>query len=383
MNIVWVLCVAVLAGCATPAGRGPAPVPPAAPAWSMEGGDAGRTSASRFPAPHDWDAYRSTALVERPGLAPEEYATPLALGDALVVGSSQGDLVALDFDGGTRWRFAAGGRIYTTAAYGDGLVYFGTDEGALVAVNLAGEEVWRFPTQYPVVASPLFVDGKVYVPVADQNVFCIEAATGRPLWQYGRKFPRHNSLWRALGLCYGAGRVYAGFSDGAVVALDAEVGRVEWRADVGTPELFGDLTAGPSFRDGRVYAGVFRGPVVCLRADTGEEVWRRDVEAATGFAVGADRVYLGTAGGAAAALAAADGSVAWTTALDGGVPTDPVLAGDTVIVGASEGSLFGLDAATGREVNRFTPGPGLHAQPLLFEGGLVFLSDRGVLHWLR
>jgi len=275
------------------------------------------------------------------------------------------------------------GRVFTTAAYVGGLLIFGDDQGVVRAVDLKGVEVWRFPVQYPVVSSPLVAEGKVYVAVADQNVFCIEAATGRPLWQYGRRFPRPNVLWRSLGLCYGRGRVYAGFADGTVVALDAGVGRVLWRAEVGAPELFGDVAAGPSYWDGRVYAGVFRGPVVSLDAATGEELWRQPVEAAGGFAVGDDLLYLATAAGKVAALSRQSGDLVWETPLDGGAATLPVLAGDTVVAGASEGSLFALDASTGAVLGSYLPGPGLHGQPLVQEHEVVFLSDGGVVHWVR
>jgi outer membrane protein assembly factor BamB len=317
------------------------------------------------------------------GYRPEEYATPIVVEGNLYVGHAGRAFEALDAKGEPLWQIETRGRVFTTAAYVDGLLIFGDDQGVVRAVDLSGHEVWRFPAQYPVVSSPLAAEGKVYVAVADQNVFCLDAATGRPVWQYGRKFPRRNALWRSLGLCYGNGRVFAGFADGEVVALDAGVGRVLWRAEVGAAELFGDVAAGPSYWEGRVYAGVFRGPVVSLDATTGEQLWHQPVEAAAGFAVGDDLLYLATAGGKIAALWRQSGELAWETALDGGAATPPVLAGGTVIAGASAGSLFALDARTGAVRSTYLPGPGLHGQPLVLSTGVVFLSDGGVVHWVR
>lgn len=376
-------------GCASLSGeRGAAEAPrPPAPAWAMEGGDPGRASRAlplgRLPGVEGWRSHAVIPLREGPGYHPEEYATPLLIGNVAYVGHSGRAFEALRLDGTRLWIFPTGGRVYGTAAYAGGLLVFGDDQGTVRALDLAGREVWTFAAGYPVVSGALAAGDRVYVPVSDQNVFCLEAATGRPLWQYGRRFPRRDSLWRSLGLAYGDGLVYAGFSDGSVVALEADLGRVVWRAEVGAPSLFGDVAAGPSFRDGRVYAGAFRGPVACLDARTGVEVWRQGVEAAGGVAVGDERLYVGTAGGGLAALALDDGAVLWETLLDGGVSTAPVLAGDTVVVGASEGSLLGIDAASGAVRTRFAPGTGLHGQPLVFEHGVVFLSDGGNLHVVR
>ncbi len=378
------LFAAVLAvGCAGPAPRQPAPQSAPVPPWTMEGGDPGRTSRGAPVVPERWQVERMIDLVEKDRYSPLESASPLLIEGAAYVGHTGRRFEAILSDGSRLWSVATKGRVYTTAALVDGLLVFGDDEGIVQAVDLTGDVRWRFPVSYPVVSSPLSADGKVFVAVSDQNVFGLEAATGRPLWQYGRRFPRRNVLWRSLGLSFGEGRVYAGFSDGAVVALDAELGRVLWRADIGAAELFGDVAAGPSYRDGRVYAGVSRGPVVCLDAATGEEVWRANVEAAAGFAVGDEVLYVATVSGGVSALSRADGRQLWETALDGGAATAPVLAGGFVVAGASEGSLLVLDATTGEIRGRYWPGSGLRGQPTASGGQVLFLSNRGVLHWLR
>ncbi|MHB8766703.1 MAG: outer membrane protein assembly factor BamB family protein [Deferrisomatales bacterium] len=381
----------VLAGCAAGRGEGPSPAgsvaavaAPAPAIWSMEGGGPGRSSRTAERVGWPLVPRFIAALVANPGYQPEEFAAPVVVGGVAYLGHSGRSFDAVRLtDGEVLWRLPTRGRVYTTAAYAEGLLFFGHDQGEVRAVTPGGQDAWRFPTTYPVVSSPLAAEGRVFVGVADQNVFALEAATGRPLWQYGRKPPHRNALWRSLGLAHGEGRVYAGFSDGAVVALDAEVGRVVWRTEAGAPELFGDAAAGPTYHDGRVYAGVFRGPLVCLDAATGQELWRRDLGLATGFAVGDGRIYAGTAAGAAAALAAADGATLWEASLSGGVPTAPVLAPNALLVGASDGGLHLLDPATGKERGRYDPGPGLHAQPVAWEGGVLLFSDGGSLHRLR
>ncbi len=349
----------------------------------MEGGDPGRTSRSEFAVAATLGMGRMVRLNRFAKHNAEEYATPIVIGKTAYVGHSGKSFDAVDVAGDrVVWSVPTAGRVFTTAAYADGLLFFGDDEGAFRAVRLDGTEVWTFQTEYPLVASPLAVDGRVFLLVSDNNLFALEASTGRPLWQYGREFPHRNSLWRSGGLCYGGGRLVAGFSDGTVVSLEPELGRVVWRAEIGGSGLFADVMGGPVYADGRIYAGVFRGPLVSLDAQTGVEMWRQALEVASGIAVGDRLLYLGSSDGSVRAVRREDGAPVWQVPLDGGAPTSPVLAANALLVGASEGSLLSLDPATGDVLGRYTPGPGIHAQPLVARGVVVFLSDGGVLHAL-
>ena len=387
MKAAWAWVLLAVAGCAAmtrggeqpAAGRDAVPAPP----WAMEGANAARSSRVSWNVAMNWDLRRLIALSDRSDYAPAEYSTPLLIGGVAYVGHSGRAFEAIRLaDGETLWKIATRGRVYTTAAFADGLLIFGDEDGQVYALTLDGVEAWRFSVRYPVVASPIAAQGKVYLAVADQNVFCLEAATGRPIWQHGQGFPQRNAVWRSLGLAFGEGRVYAGFSEGTVVALDADVGRVIWRAKVGAKTLFGDVTGGPTYADGSVYAGAFRGPTVRLEAASGKEIWRQNVETASGFAVGDDLVFAGTASGAVIAMSKANGERVWEVRLDGGVPTLPVLAGTAVVVGASEGGLYGFDARSGALLGSYTSNWGLHGQPMVFEQGVLFLSNAGSLQWV-
>lgn len=383
MRLLPVLLLGFVLGCAATT---PAPVgelPPPEPAWAMEGGDPARTSRAAVVVSPEWKRSTTYRLVEEGRYAAQEYAGPLVIDGVIYVGHSGKRFEAVRLaDGARLWALELGGAVYTTAAYSDGVLVFGDDQGVVTAVDLQGRVRWTFQAEYPVVSSPLIANGKVYLAVADQNVFCLDAASGAPVWQYGRQSPRRHGVWRALGLCFGAGQVFVGFADGTVVALEADLGRVVWRQEIGGPQLFGDVTAGPSFADGAVFAGAFGGPVVSLDAASGDPLWRAEVEGASGFAVGAQAVYLGTTDGAVVALARDTGVRLWQRALDGGVATPPVLAGDALVTAASGGSFFVLDAASGAVRYEYWPGPGAHAQASVNADGLLFFSDGGVLHWI-
>src|ERR1700719_4503569 len=93
--------------------------------------------------------------------------------------------------------------------------------------------VWAFPAGFPtgtaglrpgLEAAPLVVDGVLYLEGMQNNVYAVEAATGRSIWTYEYKWPEVKtfSIRGARGIAYGDGRIYMGTQDNHVVALDAE-----------------------------------------------------------------------------------------------------------------------------------------------------------------
>src|SRR6267154_2825948 len=99
--------------------------------------------------------------------------------------------------------------------------------------------VWAFPAGYPtgtaglrpgLEAAPLVVDGVLYLEGMQNNVYAIDAATGRSIWTYEYKWPEVKtfSIRGARGLAYGDGRIYMGTQNNHMVALDAKTGAEAW-----------------------------------------------------------------------------------------------------------------------------------------------------------
>src|SRR5690606_17039645 len=86
--------------------------------------------------------------------------------------------------------------------------------------------------------------------------------------------PADFALLGESGPAYAEGRVYVGFSDGQLAALDAATGGVVWTRDL-SPEhdKFQDVDTTPVVRDGVVYAASAAAGLYALKADTGDIVW--------------------------------------------------------------------------------------------------------------
>lgn len=329
-----------------------------------------RVDALEFPARPELDAPLATPVwthaVGSPAWPGATFADGLVL-----VGVEDGRLLALDArDGTPRWEFATGARLRSRASFARDVVYQHSDDGCVYALELAtGKERWRARIeQEPIVRVPFSDPGsrfdrfgsgvavgqnKLFVGTHDGRVLALDPRDGKTLWS-------HSGGECVLAApAVDAQRVYFGGFDGRVRALDVASGKELWQRDtrkavVSTPALAGDrvIVGSRSFeffglqaatgaiawrdytwfswiessavvRDGSVYVGSSdTAAVTAYDARSGERRWSTDVHGwAWGDpAVGAERVYVGTAGqvgyptsqrGGIVALERASGKPAW------------------------------------------------------------------------
>ncbi len=225
-----------------------------------------------------------------------------------------------------------------------GRVYFGSSADDQVhCLELAtGREVWTFFTGAPVRLSPTLWEGKVYFGSDDGRVYCLDAATGKLLWKV---FPapkkqlvignrRMISLWPIrTGVVVDRGKAF--FCSG----------------------LFPQL------------AGV---SLCCLDAETGKEVWKvkTDISAQGYILASRDRLFVPTGRTAPVAFDKRTGKKLASIPSSGGgyavVEDDLVAAGP----GDTTGTLTLTDARTKRKLVSFQ---GLH---LVSRKGIYYIHGR-------
>ncbi|PCJ42742.1 MAG: hypothetical protein COA71_04355 [SAR86 cluster bacterium] len=128
-------------------------------------------------------------------------------------------------------------------------------------------------------ATPLIHEGVMFVHSFGDNVMALNAVTGDELWHYRHELAEdaRPSVKRNIAI-YGD-KVYAGTSDGKVIALDMRTGALAWETDIG-----GAITGGPMVAKGVVMQGTLMtrqpnitpggGFIQALDAETGEKIWR-------------------------------------------------------------------------------------------------------------
>jgi quinohemoprotein ethanol dehydrogenase len=138
--------------------------------------------------------------------------------------------------------------------------------------------------KYSAESQPVVYKGTIYVPTGEDDVFAVDAADGKILWQYKANLDQKISTvccgWESRGVALGEGKVYIGQLDGNLVALDQKTGKVAWKTLVMPWQQGYSITNAPLYVDGMVITGVsggeygIRGRLTAYDAETGKEVWR-------------------------------------------------------------------------------------------------------------
>jgi len=100
-------------------------------------------------------------------------------------------LYAINLDGTGAWNVSFNGSMSTAAiAYGN--VYIGSKDGELYCFNAtSGEELWNFTANGKIDSSPAVADGVVYFATntPEGTIYAVDAFSGKPLWYYRLKPP--------------------------------------------------------------------------------------------------------------------------------------------------------------------------------------------------
>jgi alcohol dehydrogenase (cytochrome c) len=131
--------------------------------------------------------------------------------------------------------------------------------------------------------TPLVVDGVMYTVQGINDVFALDAATGKKIWSYFYKpdpAARNCCGQETRGLAILGDKIFMAALDTNVIALDAKTGKELWKTQAADPKQRYSMTHAPIVIKDKVIAGVaggefgIRGFIAAFDANTGKEVWR-------------------------------------------------------------------------------------------------------------
>jgi outer membrane protein assembly factor BamB len=309
--------------------------------------------------------------------------------DRVYVGSSAGALWALTPAGRRLWRYDSGGAIESQPAVDGtaGELYVGNAEGAFASLRTAdGSERWQRAVGGPVRSRPALSEDAVFLITASDVVVALSRVRGEELWRYKRDAPSGFSLTGHSGLVLHEGRIFAGFTDGVVVALDAATGQVAWERDTAldleesedTATRFVDVDTTPVIVGDRVWVASFSGGLYELALGSGS-VLARESEL-TGIvsitAAGADTLILSSADAGIVRFDTGTRRARWRRAVRRGAPGTARVERGVVLVGENLGGFLALSLDTGAELSRFESGHGFTAECAV-AGRLGFVVSNG------
>jgi alcohol dehydrogenase (cytochrome c) len=144
---------------------------------------------------------------------------------------------------------------------------------------------WTFPTggRGGLESAPIIADGKLYLVNQENNVFALDAATGKLLWNYAYKPAKDARAGngKARGLAIGFGMLFMGTRENRLVALDAKTGKEVWNIEIENSVKCGcGISSAPLLVKDKVITGVtggesaHRGYISAVDAKTGQLAWR-------------------------------------------------------------------------------------------------------------
>lgn len=331
---------------------------------------------------------------------------PLVVGDTILVLDSEAHLRALNAaNGSERWHRDLRPEEEDDAVYPGGIVadaenvYAATGFGEAIAFSIAdGSERWRVRLPGPVRGAPAIVDGRLFAVTLENRTVALSTADGARLWE-------HQGITEVASLLGGAAPAAAGstvlvpYSSGQLFALRVETGRVVWLENLSSLRALdaisrlSDIRGNPVIDGDLALAVSHAGRMAAIDMRSGRRVWERSIGSTHMPWVAGEYVFVVSLTGEAVALTRRDGRVRWVHRLprfeDPEDKTDPiqyagpVLVGDRLLLGSSDGYVYAVSPYSGKLLGRIEVGDPVYVAPIVAGGTVYVLSNDAQLRAYR
>lgn len=312
---------------------------------------------------------------------------PLLFMDLVIQGNAIDGMVAYDKSSGQeKWRLPVLNGVEAPATLINDRLFFGGLDGQFYSVQAStGQILWTFPTRIETLSEPLLQEGVIYFLTGNNSLYALDASNGKQLWLYTRQDTSSLSIRGGSKPAYRNGTIYAGFSDGTLVALASNNGAVKWEKQLNRNKRFKDLDSQPVIEGDFLYITGYDDSIHCLRAATGENVWKFDRGGYGQILVQGDNLFYASSNSEMIALNKETGSKLWSFPLKEGIPTSPSLLKGVLVFGESQGKLRFLDPLSGKQISSFDSGKGILSQPMTDEksNSVYFISNEANLYRLE
>jgi outer membrane protein assembly factor BamB len=316
--------------------------------------------------------------------------------EAIFVMDSIGSLRAFDFQGKELWNIntsppshaqdALGGGI----AYHNGIVFAATSFGDVKAYDAkSGKEQWSRHVISPMRIAPTVFNNHVYVVTVNNELICLDHKNGDVLWTHAG-IAEPSCLLGGASPSVNDRAVVAVYSSGEVYALNPDNGHVLWSDTLTAPLRYDTVSniahirARPIIYKDHVFIISHGGRMICLDFETGLRRYQRDIGGVRTPTLHNDVLYLLTNDNDLVAMDTASGDIFWTIRLPsmdkekGAISyAGPILAGHTLVLSASNGSIVRIDPKKGTVLQEISSKGSFKLSPIVAQDHLIILSDEG------
>jgi outer membrane protein assembly factor BamB len=274
-------------------------------------------------------------------------SSPTLSAGAVYFGSGDGNVYSLDAASGKlKWKFQTGDVVHASPAISHGTLYVGSWDSYFYALDTAtGKEKWRFKTgedadmhnQVGIQSSAAVADGIVYFGCRDSNFYALDSATGEKKWAFNNK-----GSWVITSPAVFDGRVYFGTSDTKLFyAFESKAGGEPLVSLKFTWPIF----SSPAIAGDSVYFGSHDGILRAVDLKTGKVAWSFKTDGANQNLAGMSKLDGTTNYETVFTEDFYDNMVGGVYKLfaTGSILSSPVVAGDSVYFGSTDGNLYALN----------------------------------------
>ncbi len=238
-----------------------------------------------------------------------------------------------------------------------------TRDAHVIAIDAKKRRVlWKTRVPSEVLARPEIYEDSVITRTIDGKILSIGLSDGKIRWQYQRAIP-DLTLRGTSEPVISRGRIFAGLSDGRLIAISPENGEVIWDVALSVPtgrseiQRLVDIDGDVELYGRVLYASSYQGKIAAIDVDRGQFLWARDFSTHTGVVVDEKTLYSSDGNGHIWALDRLNGATIWKQeALEFRRLTRPTIIGDYLAVGDFEGYVHLLSRDDGHFVARYQLG---------------------------
>ncbi|MBY0553433.1 PQQ-binding-like beta-propeller repeat protein [bacterium] len=306
--------------------------------------------------------------------------SPVIYKNSIIAGNAYDGLVSYGMDSKNKnWRVDIPFGVEASGAAIKDRLFVGSNNGTMYSIDLAnGQIVWQFDTKSELVGEPLLNEGILYFVSGSQSLYALDASNGKQLWIHNRQDTASNMTIRGGSKpSISNGLVYAGFSDGTLVAINAKTGTEQWEITLNRNTKFRDIDASPVIDGDFIYINSYDDKIYCVSKDKGEIVWTQNFGGASTPLIFQDKIFVVSSKGEIVALSKKEGTEIWKHSTSQGVYTEPGLINNIIVAGESQGKLQFFEPTTGKKLGSFEPGRGVFSKPSIYGDELYFVSGEG------
>lgn len=286
---------------------------------------------------------------------------------------------------------------------GGDLQHSGYSDSPVVPLDL----IWKYKVGVSDISAPIVDNGILFVGSDDNNLYAIDAATGKPKWEYS-----------ALGKVYTPtakdGLVFAASFDNYLYALDSN-GKLIWKKSTGSsvaspPMAYNDILYGgfdkyiyaiyiingtikwrystngwvesaPAISQGTIYAGSDDNKIYALDLNKNPRwIYTTGGSISSSPSVVNGIVYAGSGDNSVYAIDSIDGTLKWSKKTNDRVKSSPVVYGKKVFAGSNDNAVYAFDIDKGDSIWKYQTNGRVESSPIVVRGALYAGSGDGKIY---